>query len=133
MVQYQWRNLIRKVDHTMSDPNLRCVICTDFGASLDLSATEKDNSSVDNHAVLCILFFTHNWRRVKFKREVRDEVFVDDEIIVNDCEKLVFFGNTMSTDNNDHVLHNACQTYLIKYYDSIRVSAGKGPILYNIT
>ena len=36
--QYKWRNTIRKVDHIMSDPNLHRVICTDFGAKVDLSA-----------------------------------------------------------------------------------------------
>lgn len=80
----------------MSGPNLHCMICTDFDVTLDSSITEKNNSSVDNHAVICIYFVTHNWRRVKFIRAVQDEVFVDDETIKNDCEKWLFFGNTMS-------------------------------------
>jgi len=56
--QYEWRNLMRKVDHTMGDSSLHRVICTDFGATLDLMAVEKDNSLVNNHAVICI-FLCH--------------------------------------------------------------------------
>lgn len=52
--QYEWRETIRKVGQQMSDQNLHRVMCTDFGATLDLSAAEKDNSSVNNHAVICI-------------------------------------------------------------------------------
>ena len=52
--QYEWRDTIRKVDQYMSDPNLHRVMCTDFGAILDLSTAEKDYSFVNNHAVLCI-------------------------------------------------------------------------------
>ena len=33
---------------------------------------------------------------------------------------------------NDHIFHNACQTYLIKYYDSIRFNNSKTPIPLNI-
>eukprot|EP00593_Proboscia_inermis_P009033 CAMPEP_0171322350 /NCGR_PEP_ID=MMETSP0816-20121228/114902_1 /TAXON_ID=420281 /ORGANISM="Proboscia inermis, Strain CCAP1064/1" /LENGTH=60 /DNA_ID=CAMNT_0011820801 /DNA_START=1216 /DNA_END=1401 /DNA_ORIENTATION=+ len=40
----------------MSDAETTRVICTDFGATLDLSAAEKDNCSVDNHAVIDIFF-----------------------------------------------------------------------------
>lgn len=38
----------------MSDPDVHRVICTDFGAMLDLMAAEKDNCSINNHAVICI-------------------------------------------------------------------------------
>ena len=31
-------------------------LCTDFGVILDLHAFKKDNSSVDNHPVICIFF-----------------------------------------------------------------------------
>ena len=52
---YELCNIIRKVDHSMSDPDIRRVFCTDFGATLDLCAIEKDNYSVDNHCIVCIL------------------------------------------------------------------------------
>ena len=60
--------------------------------------------------------------------------FVDDETIINDCEKWIFFGDTLSKGKkNDHVFHNACQTYIIKYYDKIRIDSGLPAIPFNIT
>ena len=44
---------------------------TIFGATLDLSIAEKDNSSIDNYAVILIFFVNSNWRDVKFKRVVK--------------------------------------------------------------
>ena len=41
-----------------------------------------------------------------------------DERIVNDCDRWVFFGDTMSKGKkNDHIFHNACTTHIINYYD----------------
>ena len=54
--QSQWINHVRRLDLIMSNPDVSRVICTDFGATLDLHACETDNSSVDNHAVICIFF-----------------------------------------------------------------------------
>ena len=96
MAQYEWINTMRKIDTLMSDRNLHRVIMTDFGATLDLSAAEKDNSSVNNHAVNCILFVNLNWRNVKYKRAVEDVGLVDDETIISDCEKWISFGDTIS-------------------------------------
>ena len=45
-----------KIDLTMSHSGHHCIFCTDFGATLDLQASEKDNSSVNNHVVVCIFF-----------------------------------------------------------------------------
>ena len=133
MSQYEWRNTMRKIDTIMSDRNLHRVIMTDFGATLDLSAAEKDNSSVDNHAVICIFFVNLNWRNVKYKRAVEDVGLVEDEIIVSDCEKWIFFGDTISAGKkNDHVFHNACQTNIIKYYDKQRLDSGLTAIPFNI-
>lgn len=39
--QCEWRNIIRNFDTIISDPYLHIVIFTDFGATLDLLATEK--------------------------------------------------------------------------------------------
>ena len=94
--QYEWRNLIRKVDLTMSDSDLIRVLCTDFGATLDLCSFKKDNSSVNNHAVIAIFLVTHKLRRVKFKRKrkrkrKRSDGFEeeDDETIISDCDKWI--------------------------------------------
>ena len=58
--EYEWRNWMRKIDLTNSHPDIHRIIYTDFGATLDLSAIEKDNCSVNNHAVVCILFVVTN-------------------------------------------------------------------------
>ena len=69
MAQYEWRNSMRTIDHAMSKIDLHRVICTDFGATLDLSVAEKYHSSVDNNVVICNFFVNHNWRKVSYKRE----------------------------------------------------------------
>ena len=60
MVLYEWKSLMKTIDHVMSNTSLHCLIRTDFRATVDLSAAEKENSSVDNHAVVCIFFVTQN-------------------------------------------------------------------------
>jgi len=128
--EYRWRNHIKKLDLTMSNPLHTRVICTDFGATLDLSAIEKDNSSVDNHAVICIFFVLTNWRRVPFRKTENNTM---DEAIVSDCDKWIILGDTISKGKkNDHVFHNACLTYIIKNGDAARESLGQSKILNNI-
>ena len=75
----------------MSDDETTRVYCTDFGATLDLMSSEKDNLSINNHAVICIFMVVHNWRTVKFKRKGKEgENDIDDETIVNDCDRWIF-------------------------------------------
>ena len=74
----------------MWDKNLHCCIMTDSSATLDLSAAEKYNSSVNNHDVICIFFVNYNWRNVKYRREVESFGLVYDETIISDCEKWIF-------------------------------------------
>ena len=127
--EMRWINCNRKVDIAMSNANTTRVICTDFGATLDLSASEKDNSSVDNHAVICIFFVIYDWRNVTFKRKDGTE----DETIINTCDKWIVFGDTLSKGKkNDHVFHNTCLAYLRKYYDDERERAGKSKVQNNI-
>ena len=38
---YEWRDTMRKVDRTMSDPDNYRIFCTDFGAVLDLRVPKK--------------------------------------------------------------------------------------------
>ena len=45
--QKVWKNHVKKLDTTMSHPDKTRVICTDFGATLDLRAAETDNSSIN--------------------------------------------------------------------------------------
>ena len=112
----------------MSHTYRHCVLFTDFGTTLDLQAAEKDNSSVNNHAVICIFFVCTNWRSVTFSNGVDM-----DETILNDCERWIFFGDTLSKGKkNDHIFHNACTNHIIKYYDDERVEAGKNIVPINI-
>ena len=125
----QWKYTMGRRSVTMSDANLRRVFHTDFGAVLDLMAAEKDNCSVNNHAVVCILFVTYDWRLVKYKR--KDGTM--DETIICTTDKWAFFGSTQTRGKkNDHVYHNACLKYLIKFYDHKRVKVGKAPIPQNL-
>ena len=65
----------------MPHPDLHQVIFTDFGATLDLMAAEKDKLSVNNHAVICIFFVCINWRNIIFRNG--EDI---DKTILNDCE-----------------------------------------------
>ena len=41
--------------------------------------------------------------------------------IVNNCDKWLFFWDTISRGKkNNHVFHNNCLTYFIKFYDNKR-------------
>ena len=51
-----WKRHALKLDLSMSKPFDTGVICTDFGATLDLAAEGKDNSSTNNHFVIDIFF-----------------------------------------------------------------------------
>ena len=62
------RNLMQKIDNTNGNANLHIIIITDFGATMDLFAKEKNNSSINNYAVIDIFFIVQNWRKVKFKK-----------------------------------------------------------------
>ena len=90
--EYKWNNHARQLDLTMSDPATTRIICTDFEATLDVRAVKKDNCFVDNHAVICIFFVIHNWREVEFINKQGEP----DRVIINDCEKWIFFGDTIS-------------------------------------
>ena len=67
--RYRWINHCRKLDYTMSDPDRCQIICTNFGATFALCAAVKDNSSVDNHADICIFFVLTNWRNVRYLKK----------------------------------------------------------------
>ena len=69
MAKYEWHNLMRKIDLQHSDPFWTMVFCTDFAATLDLRASENDNCPVNNHAVVCIIIATYNWRKVKYLKK----------------------------------------------------------------
>ena len=126
--EYRWHNHMRQLDLTMSDPNTTRVICTDFGATLDLGAVEKDNCSVDNHAIICIFFIIYNWRVADFY----DDGNLD-QVIINDCDKWIWFGDTMSKGKkNDHVFHNACLEHILAFYDKERSDKNLPSIKINI-
>eukprot|EP00957_Ditylum_brightwellii_P122511 9342488-Ditylum_brightwellii.AAC.1 len=70
-----------------------------------------------------------DWRKVKYKK-CKDDW---DETIINDCNKWLFFGDTMSRGKkSDHVFHNNCLSYLIKFYNEERDRNGQDKIPTNI-
>jgi hypothetical protein len=93
---------------------------------------EKDNSSVDNHAVICIFLVNTNWRKASFTvmKNGKEEL---DEAMLSDCDKWIFFGETMSIGKkNDHVFHNTCMDYIISHYDKQREEDGLPRVDINI-
>lgn len=54
-------------DLMISEPNIQHVICTNFGATLDLGDLEKGNCFVGNHSMMPIFFVVSNWQAVEFK------------------------------------------------------------------
>ena len=129
LTESRWRTLMMRIDITMSDPNKHRIICTDFGATLDLGAAEKGNCSVDNHSVMCTLFVVSNWREVEYVNTKGNA----DKTIINDCDKWIFFGDTMSKGKkNDHVFHNTCLDYIVNFYDGERERAALQKIPINI-
>ena len=107
IAQYEWRNQMIRRDHTMSNSDMHCILFTDFGATLDLMAVEKENSSVNNYAVICNFFACSNWRVATFKKQVEGSEDLIDKTIVNDCDRWIFFGDTLSKrKKSDHIFHS---------------------------
>ena len=56
-----------------------------------------------------------------------------DECIVNGYEKWIILVILCQKEGkNDHIFHNACLTYIIKYYDDEHFANGKDRIFNNI-
>ena len=109
---------VYKLDMFMPNSNTTRAIFTDLGVTLDLKATETDNSIIDNHAVICIFFVLTNWRPVDFYNTSKERM---DETIINDCDKWIVFGDTLSKGKkNENVFHNVCLSHLINFYDKER-------------
>jgi hypothetical protein len=97
---------------------------TDFSASLDLGAAEKDNSSVDRHAVLAIFVVLHSKRAVTVNKDGRMV-----EHLVYECDIWHFFGESMPKDKkNDHIFHNACLDEIVSFCQEKFVTDKKPPV-----
>ena len=66
VVHYEWKSHAQKLDCKMGNPKCESVIATDFMATANLNASEKDNSVQDSHVINAIYFHYHNWRKVQF-------------------------------------------------------------------
>lgn len=131
--QYEWRNQMMRIDLTISNPDLYYILYTDFGATLDLMALEKDNSSVNNHPVICTSFLCSNWRWASLNIQDEDGEDILDKIILNDYDMWICFGDTQSKcKNNDHIFYNACLTHIIQFYDAAQGKYQKNTILFTI-
>ena len=102
MVEFQWRNTMRSIDATLSDSNFHQLICTNFGATLNLSKKESNTCYTENNSTVCIFFINNNWRNVNYKREGENKTELDDVTIINDCHKWAFFGCIISKGNKNH-------------------------------
>ena len=54
--EHQKQNHVLKIDQTIHNGLTTQIFYSDFGAMLDLCASEKYNSSVSNHVVICVFF-----------------------------------------------------------------------------
>ena len=51
---------------------------------------------------------------------------------MSECDKWIFFEYTLSKGGTDHVFHNVCVTYIIKFYDDEHELTSKSQISHNI-
>lgn len=88
---------------------------------------------VNNHAVICILCVCTNWMEVNYKKYVMNGEIIWDNKILNNYDWWVFFGGTLSKgEKNDHIFRHSCVTYVIKYYNNLRVGEGEKKISFNV-
>ncbi len=140
VMDYEWKDHGRKLDCKLSNPKNTILFGTDFSATANLQASERDNSAMDSHAIIAVYLIYHNWRTVLYATmsdddgkniinldtsddEIRemseDWVMVDGgECKVCECDCVQFIGEseTKSKDNN-HQFHNACFDDLVEDYD----------------
>ena len=143
VMDYEWKDHGRKLDCKLSNPKNTILFGTDFSATANLQASERDNSAMDSHAIIAVYLIYHNWRTVLYATmsdddgkniinldtsddEIRemseDWVMVDGgECKVCECDCVQFIGEseTKSKDNN-HQFHNACFDDLVEDYDDRR-------------
>jgi hypothetical protein len=119
-----WLRMVRQNDIRTFWGLFELLIFTDFSSTVDLFASQTDNSSQNAHAVLAIFVVLSNRRDVRIKRDGR---FVTKSI--NDCDVWYFFGDTISKGKkNDHVFHNACLEEIVRYYQNQRRRTKMDPI-----
>ena len=93
LAEKKWRNHVKRLGTTAPNKDTARVMLADFGATLDLGATEKGNCGIDNHAVICALLVARGWRQVARASSSTD---MSDATVIDDCGKWVIFGDTVS-------------------------------------
>ena len=94
--KYWWCNLMLCIELAIFNPNKHRVICSNFGATLDLCSSKKGNCSVDNHSVMWIFFVVSEWWEVEYIN-TKGNLY---KTIISNCDKWVFFGHTISKGEN---------------------------------
>jgi hypothetical protein len=108
----QWIALIRQININVLSIGFPLMFM-DFPATCDLHAYMTDNSSQDEHAVLCIMVVLHSPRTITVNVNG-----VDCRVKLNECDEFHYFGDTISKGKkNDHIFHNACLLDVIKHYN----------------
>eukprot|EP00986_Skeletonema_menzelii_P017430 scaffold19452_cov150-Skeletonema_menzelii.AAC.1 len=108
--EIRWIKLLQDIDFTKMPPDT-IIIFTDFAAVMALRAREAKNSSVDAHAICCNQVVLWNKRVVKVsgkrKGEDGEEVDIEEEITISNCDYIHFFAETFEPGKkNDHSMHN---------------------------
>ena len=109
---YKWSNHARNLGTIISNPYTTRIFCYDFSTMLDQYAAQKDFTSINNHAVICIFFVLSKQRKVNYLKKDTGEW---GEMMTNNCNKWIVFGNTLSKGRN-HILRNAILTHILKLY-----------------
>ena len=121
----KWTSRTRKLHEqllTVAD----ILIQADFSATVDLRASEADNSSQDNHAVLLCMTVSYNFRHVELEIKNEDGEVTGAELYYTcDTDHWNFFGPSGGkSKKNDHIFYNSCKKHVIKYYKKYLAEKG---------
>ena len=130
----RWKSHAFELDCTLSDPTTTLLVATDFGASLDLQAIEKDNCATDNHAAVCIMYVLKDWKSVEYNENSNDGIVLTKKKIISNCDRWIGFIDTLSKGKkNDYTTHHAFLDYILGWYiqnSEINIDAIKNIIVH---
>ena len=116
LVESKWSNWMRKI-HVCESDEYTMIILTDFSAIANLKASKTDNSSVDNHAVLAVYYVVYDFRDAQYLDENKEKKIKK----ISTCDVWNWWtgGSSDQGKTNNHVTHNNCLSYILKYYKDI--------------
>ena len=127
----KWTARARKL-HEQLLTSSDILIQADFSATVDLRASEADNSSQDNHAVLLCMTVSYNFRSTEIDiKNDNGEITGTEVYYTCDTDHWNFWGPSGGKcKKNDHIFYNSCKKHAIKYYQDYL--AGKNITLQRV-